>query len=174
MEQNIILGGGTGGLVASHELKKKTKELARIMVIDKNDMHIYAPSFLWLMLGQRQAHKIQKPLSSLNRKGIEFINDEVVKIEPERKLVRTKNANFHYDYLIIALGAELATEKVPGLTEAGYDLYELEGVERLREDLKNFAGGKVAIIIASLPFKCPAAPYEAAFLLDEYFQKRKY
>ncbi|MBT9165199.1 MAG: Sulfide-quinone reductase [candidate division WS2 bacterium] len=174
MEQKtiIILGGGTGGLVASHELKKKTKELARIMVIDKNDMHIYAPSFLWLMLGQRQAHKIQKPLSSLNRKGIEFINDEVVKIEPERKLVRTKNANFHYDYLIIALGAELAPEKVPGLTEAGYDLYELEGVERLREDLKNFAGGKVAIIIASLPFKCPAAPYEAAFLLDEYFQKK--
>src|SRR3989344_6349469 len=172
MQTIIILGGGMGGLVAANELKKKSGKKARVILIDKNPNHIYAPSFLWLMLGKRQAEKIQKPLSLLKRKGIEFINEEIIKINPESKLVKTQNQNLQYDYLIVSLGAELVPEKIPGLAESGYNLYALKGVEKLRDDLENFAGGKVAIVVSSLPFKCPAAPYEAAFLLNERFQER--
>ena len=168
----IILGGGTGGLVTANELKKKTGRKTRVILIDKNPNHIYAPSFLWLMLGKRQTEKIQKPLSLLIRKGIEFINEEIIKIDTENKLVKTQNQSLRYDYLIISLGAELAPEKIPGLTQSGYNLYELKEVERLRDDLGNLSRGKVAIVVSSLPFKCPAAPYEAAFLLNEHFQKR--
>ncbi len=168
----IILGGGTGGLVAANELRKKISKNARIILIDKNQTHIYAPSFLYLMLGKRQPDKIQKPLSLLRRKGIEFINEEIIKIDLENKLIKTQNQNLQYDYLIISLGAELAPEKIHGLAESGYNLYALKEVEKLRDDLKNFSVGKVAVVISSLPFKCPAAPYEAAFLLYEHFQER--
>lgn len=168
----IILGGGTGGLVAANELKKKAGKNARVVLIDKNKTHIYAPAFLYLMLGKRRAEKIQKPLSLLKRKRIEVVNKQITKIDPADKTVKTQGGDYKYDYLIISLGAELASEKVPGLAQSGYNLYDLNEVERLRDDLKNFAGGKVAIVISSLPFKCPAAPYEAAFLLDEYFQKK--
>lgn len=168
----IILGGGMGGLVAANELRKKASKNARIVLIDKSQTHIFAPSFLYLMLGKRQAEKIQRPLSLLRRKGIEFINEEIIKIDLENKLIKTQNQNLQYDYLIVSLGAELAPEKIPGIAESGYNLYALKGVENLRDDLKNFSGGKVVIVISSLPFKCPAAPYEAVFLLDERFQKR--
>lgn len=167
----IILGGGTGGLIAANELKKKTGGNARVILIDKSKTHIYAPSFLYLMLGKRSSAKIQKPLSLLEKKGIKVINERIVKIDPETRTVKTENQNLHYDYLIISLGAELALEKIPGLAQSGYNLYELSGAEKLRDSLPIFSGGKVAIVISSLPFKCPAAPYEAAFLLDEYFQK---
>lgn len=142
------------------------------MLIDKSKTHIFAPSFLYLMLGKRRAEKIQKPLSLLVRKGIEFVNEEVVRINPENRIVKTSTKELQYDYLIISLGAELVPEKLPGLIQNGYNLYELKEVEKLRDALRNFLGGKVAIVISSLPFKCPAAPYEAAFLLDEYFQKK--
>lgn len=168
----IILGGGMGGLVAANELRKKVGKNVRIVLIDKSQTHIYAPSFLYLMLGKRQPDKIQKPLSLLRRKGIEFINEEIIKIDLESKLIKTQNQNLQYDYLIVSLGAELTPEKIPGLAESGYNLYALEGVEKLRDDLENFSGSKVAIVISSLPFKCPTAPYEAAFLLDERFQER--
>lgn len=167
----VILGGGTGGLVAAIQLKKASKQ-TRVILIDKSPNHVYSPSFLWLMLGKRSAKQIQKPLSRLTRKGIEFVKDEIVRINLESKMVVTQSQSFQYDYLIIALGADLAPEKVPGLVQGGYNLYELKEVERLRDDLKTFPAGKVAVVISSLPFKCPAAPYEAAFLLDEYFQKR--
>jgi sulfide:quinone oxidoreductase len=168
----IILGGGMGGLVVANKLKEKAGSNARIVLIDKSKTHIYAPSFLYLMLGKRRPDKIQRPLALLKRKGIEFINEEIIKIDLESKLIKTQNQNLQYEYLVISLGAELAPEKIPGLAESGCNLYELKGVEKLRDDLKNFEGGKAIIVIASLPFKCPAAPYEAAFLLDEYFQKK--
>src|SRR3989344_5143331 len=164
MKQILILGGGIGGLVAANKLRKKLGKEHKIILIDKNDKHIYAPSFLWVMQGKRNAEKIQKPLK---RKGIDFVNEKVVKIEPEKNIVKTNKNDFNYDYLIIALGAELVPENIKGLSQAGYNLYQIEEVERLREDLKEFKGGKVAVVISSLPFKCPAAPYEAVFLLDE-------
>lgn len=167
----VILGGGTGGLVAAYQLKKQSGKQTRVILIDKNPNHVYSPSFLWLMLGKRSAKQIQKPLSRLARRGIEFVKDEIVKINVENRIVVTATQSFQYDYLIVALGADLAPEKVPGLEKSGYNLYELQEVERLRDDLKTFSGGKVAVVISSLPFKCPAAPYEASFLLDEYFQK---
>lgn len=168
----IILGGGIGGLVAANKLRKKTGKNVRIVLVDKGQAHIYAPSFLYLMLGKRQLDKIQKPLALLRRKGIEFINEEIIKIDLESKLIKTQNQSLGYDYLIVSLGAELTPEKIPGLAESGYNLYTLKGVEKLRDDLDNFSGGKVAVVISSLPFKCPAAPYEAAFLLDEHFRER--
>lgn len=167
----VILGGGTGGLVAASELKKKAGKQTRVILVDKNPDHVYAASFLWLMLGKRSAKQIQRPLSRLTRKGIEFVKDEIVNIDLDGKKVVTPSQSIPYDYLIISLGADLAPEKIPGLAQGGYNLYQLNEVERLRDDLKNFSGGKVAVVISSLPFKCPAAPYEAAFLLDEFFQK---
>jgi len=172
MKQILILGGGIGGLVAANKLRKKLGKEHKIILIDKNDKHVYAPSFLWVMEGKRNAEKIQKPLERLKRKGISFVNEKVVKIEPEKNIIKTNKNNFNYDYLIISLGAELVPENINGLSQAGYNLYQIKEVERLRDDLKRFKGGKVAIVISSLPFKCPAAPYEAAFLLDEYFSKK--
>ena len=169
----LILGGGTGGLAVANELRKKLGREHKIILIDKKDKHIYAPSFLWLMLGKRKAEEIQKPLNLLRKKGIDFINEEIINLIIEKKIIKTTGNEFNYDYLVISLGAELVPEKIKNLSKAGYNLYQIEEVERLGDDLKKFPGGKVAIVISSLPFKCPAAPYEAAFLLDEYFSKKR-
>ena len=172
MKQILILGGGMGGLVVANELRKKLGKEHRITLIDKNNKHIFYPSLLWLLEGKKKVEKIQKPLNLLRKKGINFINEEILEIEPEKKIVRTTKNKINYDYLIISLGAEFAPEKVKGLSDGGYNLYQLSEVERLKEDLRKFSKGKIAIVISSLPFKCPAAPYEAALLLDYYFKKK--
>src|SRR3989338_11061078 len=90
MKQILILGGGIGGLVAANKLRKKLGKEHKITLIDKNDKHIYAPSFLWLMEGKRKREEIQKPLKLLKQRGINFVNEEIVKIIPEKKIVKTK------------------------------------------------------------------------------------
>ncbi len=171
MKQILILGGGMGGLVVANKLRKKLGKEHKIILIDKNSRHIFSPSLLWLMLGLRKPEEIQKKLSMLNKKGIEFINSEIKEINILKKYIKSDKGIFNYDYLIIALGAELAPEKIK--SNEGYDLYQLKDVERLRDNLKNFQCGKLVIVISSLPFKCPAAPYEAALLLDYYFEKKR-
>jgi sulfide:quinone oxidoreductase len=49
---------------------------------------------------------------------------------------------------------------------------DLEGAAGLWSTLQSFEGRRVAVLVSALPFKCPAAPYEAAMLLDGYFRRQ--
>jgi sulfide:quinone oxidoreductase len=37
---------------------------------------------------------------------------------------------------------------------------------------RGFPGGKVAIAVAAMPYKCPGAPHEGAMLIANYLRKR--
>lgn len=171
MAQVVVLGGGFGGVVAATELRKRLGHEHKVVLIDRSREHLFSPSLLWLILDERRPEKIQRDLRVLNKKGIEYINAEIQRIDPEKKTVSTSAGETHYDYLIISLGAELAKETIPGYKEA-VNFYCLKGAEVLRDELKRFKGGKVAVVVASTPFKCPAAPYEAAMLIDSYMTRR--
>ena len=84
----------------------------------------------------------------------------------------TNTQNIQYDYLVVSLGADLYPEKIAGFKEGAYNLYQLPEVIRLRDDLTNFKGDKAVVMVSSIPFKCPAAPYEAALLLNAYFKRQ--
>lgn len=73
--------------------------------------------------------------------------------------------------MIIALGAELVPETIPGLAESAYTFYTLDGAARLREALGTVTSGTVAVVVSALPYKCPGAPHEAAMLLSDYFRR---
>ncbi|MEK6530062.1 MAG: FAD/NAD(P)-binding oxidoreductase, partial [candidate division NC10 bacterium] len=53
-----------------------------------------------------------------------------------------------------------------------HNLYDLDGVLGLRQALAGFREGRIAVTIASLPFKCPGAPYEAAMLIEASLRER--
>ncbi|MBI2185791.1 MAG: NAD(P)/FAD-dependent oxidoreductase [Acidobacteria bacterium] len=162
----VILGAGVGGVVAAHHLRQRLPRQHRIIVIDRSSDHLFSPSLLWLMVGNRRADQIRRPLTRLAGNGIEFHHDEVAAIDLDRRLVRTRSNAFSFDYLIVSLGARLAPETVEGFDEMAHNLYSLEGCERIRAALETFPGGTIAVLVAALPFKCPAAPYEAAFLVE--------
>jgi len=168
----VVLGGGVGGLVASNELRKRLGREHRIVLVDKERHHVFSPSFTWLMLGWRDPSRISRELGLLKNKGIDYVNAEVLEIEPENRLVKTTAGDFDGDFLIVALGAELNPRAIPGLSEAAHTPYSLEGAAALRDAIHGFGGGKVAVVISALPFKCPAAPYEAALLLEYAFRKK--
>ncbi len=50
--------------------------------------------------------------------------------------------------------------------------YSLEGSLRLREALRNFRGGRVVVGIAGIPYKCPPAPLEFVFMLEDQLRRR--
>ncbi|MEK6726018.1 MAG: FAD/NAD(P)-binding oxidoreductase [Deltaproteobacteria bacterium] len=171
MSRIVVLGGGFGGVVAATELRKRLGKEHKIIVIDKKQDHLFTPSLLWLIVDERKPEKIQRSLNVLNKKGIEYLNADIQRIDPVKKTVFTSAGETNYDYLIISLGAEIIRDIIPGYRD-GINFYCLKGAEVLRDELTRFEGGKVAVVIASTPFKCPAAPYEAAFLIDAYLTKK--
>ena len=66
-ENIVILGGGAGGVVAAHKLRKRLGENHRIVVIDRSADHLFQSSLLWLMVGDRRKDQIRRPLERLPR-----------------------------------------------------------------------------------------------------------
>ncbi len=169
----VVLGGGVGGLVVSSLLKKKLGNTVKVTLIERKSTFQFPPSYPWLMLAMRQPEQVQKSLEPLRKKGIDLVNDEIVSIDAEHKIAKTRNGEFSCDQLVIALGAEYAPDLIPGFKEFAYHIYDLESAIRFRDAIEKFDRGTIAIGVSRTPFKCPAAPYEAALLLDHYFKKKK-
>jgi sulfide:quinone oxidoreductase len=168
----VILGGGIGGIVAANDLRRKLSAEHRVVLVERNAEHAFAPSFLWLMTGERRPEDIRRPLAKLLQQGVEFVHGSVEGLDLARQQVATTAGNIAYDYLIVALGAELAPEAVTGLKEGAETFYTFEGASRLRDVLARFSGGRVAVVVAAMPYKCPGAPHEGAMLIANYLRKR--
>lgn len=175
MEQDktvVVLGGGVGGVVAANILRKKLPRRHRVVLVERESKHVFSPSFLWLMIGERSPDQIARPLAALSRKGIEVVRGNIEGIDPANYTVRVDGKQISGDYLVVALGADLAPETVPGLAEAGCNLYALPGAEAINEARRHCTQGRIVVLVAATPFKCPAAPYEAAMLLEYDYRRR--
>ncbi len=170
----LVLGGGVGGIVVSSLLKDKLKDDVTLRLIERKNTFDFPPSYPWLMLGLRRANQVQKDLNLLEKKKrIDILNDEVISIDIEGKAVLTKNdGRLQFDYLVMALGAEYSQSTVPGFLEHAQHIYDLESALKFKEAVEDFQGGIIAVGIARTPFKCPAAPYEVALLLDDFYRKK--
>lgn len=162
----LVLGGGIGGVVAASRLRRALPHAHRVVLVEREPTHLFQPSLLWLMLGWRRAAQISRPLAALTRRGIEVVRGNVDRIDAARRAVTVDGREHIADYLVIALGAELAPETIPGLVPSGHNLYSLAGAEALCEARRRFRAGRLVVLVCGMPFKCPAAPYEAAMLLE--------
>lgn len=170
----LILGGGSGGLVAANKLAKTLKDSAEITLIDKNPYHEFMPSYPWVALGFKEPDDIRRPLNLIEKRGVRYINDTVVEIIPSKNLVKTsKNGDLNYDYLIVSLGAEIDEEAIPNFSTEAYHPWTLEGSLKLREAIKDFKGGNVVIGISGAYYRCPPAPFEVAGQLDFLFKTKR-
>ncbi len=169
----LVLGGGIGGLTAASQLRRLAPADHRIVVIERSQSFAACMSKLWVMTGERKDRgEGERELAKLDGLGIEVVQAEITAIDPAARIVQTTAGAFEGDYICIALGAERDAQAVPGFAEAALNLYEWDGAERIQHALEDFSGGRIAVLIARTPYSCPAAPYEAAFLIDALLRER--
>ncbi|MDA0988484.1 MAG: FAD/NAD(P)-binding oxidoreductase [Chloroflexi bacterium] len=168
----IVLGGGIGGMVVANQLRKRLSGEHQVIVVERNPRHYFAPSYVWLAMGWRKQETISRELSRLLSRGVQLIQGEISRIDIGEKRIFVGEDEVRYDYMVMALGAELTPPSIPGLPEAAYSFYEVSEAQRLRDALASFDGGRVALVVAGLPYKCPAAPYEGVLLADYLFRKK--
>lgn len=169
----LVLGGGVGGLVTAVTLRKKLPASHRIILVDRERDHLFQPSLLWVMTGARRSDQIVRSLDRLATRGIYVIRGQVESIDPEQHQAIVDGTIYSCDFMVIALGAELAPESIPGLSESGHSIYTLGGAQRLQEAFRNLNSGRLVVLTAAPAYKCPAAPYEAAMLLESGLRKRR-
>ena len=167
----LVLGAGLGGMVAAQTLRRLLPQSDRVVLVEREAQHVFPPSLLWLMVGQRSVDAISRRCEHAARQGIELVRGEVTAIDPATKTVRVGEQTLRGDALVIALGAEYAPQAIPGLAEVGLCIYTTEGATAIRDALAGFDAGRLVVLTATPQYKCPAAPYEAALLVDSYLRE---
>ncbi len=167
----LIIGGGFGGVAAALAARRRLGRQHRVTLVDRSARTHLCGSYPLLMVGERHTRTLTRSLNPLRRHGVEFLESEVTAIDLEGRSVTLSDGKRPFDYLVLAPGAEYDWDVVPGATSA-HSFYDLEQARRLRARLRSFRKGRLVIAVARMPYKCPPAPFEAAFILDWYFRQK--
>lgn len=179
MQQNysrfVIAGGGAGGItMASKILNFGERD---VTIIEPSEEHYYQP--LWTLVGgkKKKLEDSRRPMSSVIPQKAKWVRDKVTGFIPDDNIVETeKTGRTQYDYLIIAMGLELAFNKIKGLPEAFNapgvcSNYSFQTVLRTPKALEDFKRGNAIFTQPINPIKCAGAPQKIMYLAEEYFNK---
>lgn len=179
MKRIVILGAGTGGTLAANRLRRAlSPDSTEIVVVDRDDHHLYQPGLLFVPFGMARPSRLVRPRSAQLAPGVEFRRGVAERIDLERdQVVFAEGSVLGFDVLVVASGAVLRPEETDGLAEAltgprVHTFYDLDGAARLAAALARFDGGRLVVNVVDMPIKCPVAPVEFTFLADWYFTRR--
>ncbi len=172
MKRVLILGGGFGGIATARRLKQKLDTNDEVILVDRRDHFMVGFRKTWALVGESTLEVGQRPLDSLTSLGIRIMRDPVTRIDPNGRAATMGDQIISADALIVALGAELAPEAIPGFQQYAFNVYDPNDIPRAAQALKEFQRGKLLIGIFGAPYKCPPAPYEMALLISDTLKAR--
>jgi len=172
MRRVLILGGGFGGVATAHALRRRLPPEDEIVVVERRTYFMLGLRKTWALVGRGTLEEGRRPLQALERFGIRILPGTITAIDPANRAVEVDGRRWEGDAMVVALGAELAPEAIPGFREHALNVYDPQEIPRAMEAVRAFRGGQVMIGIFGAPYKCPPAPYEMAFLLQDFFEAR--
>jgi sulfide:quinone oxidoreductase len=178
MAHIAIIGAGVGGLPCAYEMKEALSKEHKISIINERDHFQFTPSNPWVAVGWRTQENISVPLAPvLKKKGINFIQDRVTKIDAENNKLELKGGDtVVYDYLVIATGPRLAFEEVPGTGPEGFtsSVCTTEHSVTAFDEYNKLVENPGPVVIGAMPFaSCFGPAYEFAFILDCALRKKR-
>jgi NADH:ubiquinone reductase (H+-translocating) len=129
----VILGGGFAGIGAARALAKTD---ADVVVIDKHDYHTFQPLLYQVATDLLEPSAVGHPLRDLfhEQPNVRVHLDAVTGIDLDRREVEFAEMKpLAYDYLVLALGAEVNFFGASGAPEHAFPMYTLADAVRLKK-----------------------------------------
>lgn len=171
----VILGGGTAGIITASLLSRAGQR--GIAIVEPSSRHFYQP--LWTLVGAGEVapEATVRAEARYVPKGVAWIQDSVHEVSPERNaIVTAAGREIRYEYLVVAVGAQLNWDGIPGLREAirrgdASSNYDFDLAPKTWELIRNFKGGTALFHMPGTPVKCPGAPQKIMYLAADHFRK---
>lgn len=172
-----VLGGGFGGLESLFYLKYKLRDRADLTLVSDEPKFLFKPNTIYIPFGQPR-EKFEVDLAApLKKQGIRFVNSHVENVDPDQRTVHTAGESVDFDYLVIATGAKMRSEEVPGLSEHAVTVWTPDEMLRLREKIEwaveRAAGRQHTRFLFLVPpnNRCSGPLYELVLMLDTHLRK---
>jgi NADH dehydrogenase len=131
----LILGGGFAGVGAAQKLRHAD---ADVVLVDRHDYHTFQPLLYQLATGLLETTAVGHSLRDLvERKHKTTVHQATATgVDLDAREARFDEfAPIAYDYLILALGAEVNFFGTPGAAEHAFPMYTLPHAVRLKDHL---------------------------------------
>jgi NADH:ubiquinone reductase (H+-translocating) len=129
----VILGGGFAGIGAAQKLKKAA---ADVVLIDHHDYHTFQPLLYQLATGLLETTGVGHSLRDLvhGQDNTTVHKTAVTAVDLEARSVHFEEMEpLSYDYLVLALGAQVNFFGTDGASEHAFPMYTLPDAVRLKE-----------------------------------------
>lgn len=136
MQEVLVLGAGYAGLKTVRQLQKQSGDF-HITLVDRNEYHYEATELHEVASGSQPKEKISFSIKDvINPKKVTFIQDDVVKVNPESNTVELKaNGTLHYDYVVVALGFCSETFGISGAKENALEMVDIKSAENIHRHI---------------------------------------
>ncbi|XP_006447380.2 external alternative NAD(P)H-ubiquinone oxidoreductase B1, mitochondrial [Citrus sinensis] len=136
----VLLGTGWAGISFLKDLDVSSYD---VQVVSPQNYFAFTPLLPSVTCGTVEARSIAEPVRNIIKKRnaeIQFWEAEAIKIDAAKNEVfcksnidkETRDFSLEYDYLIIAVGAQVNTFGTPGVLENCHFLKELEDAQKIR------------------------------------------
>jgi len=117
----VIIGAGFAGLAIAQRLANTHFD---VVLLDRNNYHTFQPLLHQVATAELTPNQIACPVRRLLRKAqnVDFRMAEVVGVESKSQVVTTQQAQYRYDFLVIATGSRVPLERFSGAKEFGWPL----------------------------------------------------
>jgi sulfide dehydrogenase [flavocytochrome c] flavoprotein chain len=175
----LIVGGGFAGSACALRLRQLNPAL-QVTLVDPDAIYTTCPMSNAALVGQRELSSLQVSRRGLARRGVQYLKDNVVSIDPHARRARLAGGGqLAYDRLVVASGirflwghpagyTEAASLRMPHAWQAGAQTQILAAQLGALPD-----GGVVAISVPAGPMRCPPGPFERASLMAAYLSRAK-
>ena len=174
----VVLGGGFGGLETAFDLRLLAGERARITLVSDSDHFLFKPNSIYVPFGldpERLKVPLAKPAA---RKGIELVEAKAHGIDPDARRVEVDGRSIPFDFLVVATGADMRAEEIPGLAEQAISPWTPADMLRLRAAFQGLLDaaaarrGQRVLFVVPPNNKCSGPLYEIVLMLDTWLRRK--
>ncbi len=131
----VVVGGGFAGINAAHALGHSD---ADVTLVDRHNYHTFQPLLYQVSTGYLPPEEVGAALRSVFRRQTNLTVRVAVAVSvdwTDQRLWLQDGSALHFDYLVLAAGAETNFFDIPGMAEHAWPLYTLADAVALRTHL---------------------------------------
>ena len=176
----VVIGGGFGGATAAKYIRLWNPAID-VVLVERDSGFTSCPISNLVLAGYSTMQEISHSYDGLRRHGVQVVRDEVVAVDPAKKVVRlSRGGDLAYQRLIVSPGIDFNYGEIAGYEAAmnqGRVLHawkagpQTVALRRQLEQMKD--GGVYVLSIPLAPYRCPPGPYERASMVAAYFKQSK-
>jgi len=160
----VVLGGNFAGLGSAQAIRKYAGKDIKITVLDQKNYLLYVPNISTEIL-ESDNFNLEKSLTlnlpnTLKKDDIHFIQAHITQINANQNSIKfipnerpgAEEQILNYDFLVVAVGCELAYGDIEGFAEFGDTVSDFYHAKKLHKKLtEDYQGGH--IVVGSALFK---------------------